>query len=215
MRIDSSYRVRAAGLVWMCAVQFFIAQAIVQYAWTTPFSLAGNFISDLGNTVCGMYNGLYVCSPWHLWMNISFSLQGFIILIGAILARPIFQRERLRTLVFVLLVLTGLGMIGVGIFTENVNNTGHVIAAGIQFVTGNIALIVVGLTGRSVDLKRGWFTGSVVLGIAGLAATLLFVNGYGLGLGVGRMERIAAYTFPVWLIAAGILLATKLSRKII
>ncbi len=213
MRTDCNYRVRAAGLVWMCAVQFFIAQAIVQYAWTTPYSLAGNFISDLGNTVCGMYNGLYVCSPWHQWMNISFLLQGFIILIGAILARPIFQRERLRTLVFVLLVLTGLGMIGVGIFPENVNNMGHVIAAGIQFVTGNIALVLIGVTGKNVGLRRRWFTLSVVLGTAGLAATLLFVNGYGLGLGVGGMERIAAYTFPVWLITAGLLLATKLSRK--
>ncbi len=104
-------------------------------------------------------------------------------------------------------------MIGVGIFPENVNNTGHVIGAGIQFVTGNLALIVIGVTGKSVDLKRGWFAASIVLGTAGLAATLLFVNGYGLGLGVGGMERMAAYTFPVWLIAAGLLITTKLSRK--
>ena len=111
--------------------------------------------------------------------------------------------------------MTGLGMIGVGIFPENVNNTGHVIGAGIQFVTGNLSLILIGLTGKTVDLKRGWFTASIGLGVAGLAATLLFVNGYGLGLGVGGMERIAAYTFPVWLIAAGLLFATKLSRKAI
>lgn len=215
MRIGSNYKVRAAGVVWMSAVQFFLAQIVVQSAWTTPFSLADNFVSDLGNTVCGMYNGLYVCSPWNVWMNISFSLQGIIILTGTILARPLFHREPLRMPVFILLILTGLGMIGVGIFPENVNNTGHVIAAGIQFVTGNLALILIGVTGKTVGLKRGWFTASVLLGIAGLAATLLFVNGYGLGLGVGGMERIAAYTFPVWLIAAGLLITTKLSHKAI
>lgn len=219
MQINSSFtsrdslRTRAAGVVWICAVQFFIAQVVVQSAWTTPFSLAENFISDLGNTECGIYNALYVCSPWNVWMNISFTLQGVIILTGAILAWPVFQRERLRWFVFVLLVLTGLGMIGVGIFPENINNTGHVIAAGLQFVTGNIALIVVGLTGKTMDVKRGWFIASIALGVSGLAATLLFVNGYGMGLGVGGMERVAAYTFPVWLIAAGFILAAKISPK--
>ena len=197
-------------MVWIFAVQFFIAQIVVQSAWTTQFSLAANFISDLGNTTCGMYNALYVCSPWHVLMNISFSLQGIIILAGAVLARPVFARERSSLLVFVLFVLTGLGMIGVGLFPEDVNNRGHVISAGVQFVTGNLALVLIGLTGKTIKLKRGWFAVSVMLGIAGLAATFLFVNGYGLGLGVGGMERVAAYTFPVWLIVAGYLLITKI-----
>ncbi len=205
-------RIRAAGATWICAVQFFIAQAVVQFAWTTPFSLAEHFISDLGNTTCGMYRALYVCSPWHVWMNISFSLQGVIILTGTALVVPLFQREPSRWIVISLFVLTGLGMIGVGVFPEDVNNSGHVISAGIQFVTGNTALIVIGSTGKTVNLKRSWFAASIILGVTGLAATILFVNGYGLGLGVGGMERIAAYTFPIWLIAAGLLILTQRER---
>ena len=201
-------RIRAAGAVWMCAVQFFIAQIVVQWAWTTPFSLADNFISDLGNTTCGIYNSSYVCSPWHTLMNISFSLQGVIILAGSILARPVFQRERSRALIFWLLALTGIGMIGVGLFPEDVSNRGHVISAGIQFITGNLAIALIGMRCKTVNLKRGWLVTSVILGVAGLSATFLFVSGYGLGLGIGGMERVAAYTFPVWLIAAGILLST-------
>ncbi len=201
-------RIRAAGAVWMCAVQFFIAQIVVQWAWTTPFSLADNFISDLGNTTCGVYNSSYVCSPWHTLMNISFSLQGVIILAGSILAWPVFQRERSQALIFWLLALTGIGMIGVGLFPEDVSNRGHVISAGIQFITGNLAIALIGIRCKTVNLKRGWLAASALLGIVGLAATLLFASGYGLGLGIGGMERVAAYTFPAWLIAAGILLST-------
>ena len=205
----ATLRIRAAGGVWICAAQFFVAQIVVQWAWTTPFSLADNFISDLGNTTCGIYNLYYVCSPWHTLMNISFSLQGVIILASSILVRPVFQRERYRALIFVLLALTGIGMVGVGLFPEDVSNRGHVISAGIQFVTGNLAIALIGMRCKTVNLKRGWFTASTVFGIAGLAATFLFVSGYGLGLGIGGMERVAAYTFPVWLIAAGILLNTR------
>ncbi len=45
-----SYKVRftAGGLIWICAVQFFVAQVVVQAAWTTLFSLANNYISDHG-----------------------------------------------------------------------------------------------------------------------------------------------------------------------
>ena len=63
------------AIVWMLAIQFFIAQIIVQSAWTTPFSLTANYISDLGNTTCGPYpvgSSMYVCSPWHAGMNASF-----------------------------------------------------------------------------------------------------------------------------------------------
>ena len=61
-----------AGIVWMSAAQFFVAQAVTQSRWTTPFSLATNYISDLGNTECAPYprgSDNFVCSPWHAAMN--------------------------------------------------------------------------------------------------------------------------------------------------
>jgi len=51
------------GLCWLSSVQFFIAQLWVALAWQRPFSLVHNFISDLGNTRCGLLNSeshLYV-----------------------------------------------------------------------------------------------------------------------------------------------------------
>jgi hypothetical membrane protein len=205
-------RVTAAGVIWICAVQFFAAQVITQARWTTPFSLATNYISDLGNTTCELYPavvGLYVCSPWHTLMNISFVLQGVIILVGAALARPAFAGLRWKTLVFALLVVTALGMVGVGLFPEDVNNRAHVISAGAQFITGNAAMIVLGIAANRAQQWRAFAVFSIAFGIAGLLATGLFAHGHGLGLGVGGMERVAAYTLPVWLITTGTLIVRK------
>jgi len=43
----------------------------------------------------------------------------------------------------------------------------------------------------------------IVAGVAGLVATALFVEEIYLGIGIGGMERIAAYEIPIWSIVAG------------
>jgi hypothetical membrane protein len=201
-----------AGVIWICAAQFFVAQVIAQSRWTAPFSLARNYISDLGNTTCGLYPtvaGSYVCSPWHPLMNMSFALQGAIILIGAVLARPALAGLRWKAFIFLLLSVTAIGMVGVGLFPEDVNHKAHVISAGTQFITGNAAMVVAGVAANRVKRWRAFAVVSTALGIAGLLATALFANGYGLGMGVGGMERVAAYTLPVWLITAGALMVRQ------
>lgn len=204
-------RLRIAGVVWMCAVQFFVAQAVAQSRWTTPFSLATNYISDLGNTTCGVYTGTgaFVCSPWHAVMNVSFVLQGVIIALGTVLARPAFAHGCTSNWVSVLLGITALCMVGVGLFPEDVNYRMHVISAGTQFITGNTAMLVFGIAARHGRHWRLFSSFSICFGVLGLAATGLFAQGYGLGLGVGGMERVAAYTLPLWLIAAGALMAKQ------
>jgi hypothetical membrane protein len=195
-------------MVWIGAIQFFVAQIVVQSRWTTPFSLADNFISDLGNTTCGVYagSGLYVCSPWYAAMNASFMLQGIIIGVGAWLARPALARGWAGAGLGILLWITAVGMVGVGAFPENVNNRAHVLSAGVQFITGNTAMVVFGCATRR-SARWGVFSGvSIWLGVVGLIATGVFAQGYGLGLGVGGLERVAAYTLPLWLIVTGVLL---------
>src|SRR6266496_1282580 len=123
---DTARTIRRGAIVWMLAIQFFIAQIIAQSAWTTPFSLTTNFISDLGNTSCGPYpvgSSKYVCSPWHAGMNLSFIVLGVIILLGAALIYQAFPPGRTRTIGLGLLALAGLGPILVGLFPENVNIT--------------------------------------------------------------------------------------------
>jgi hypothetical membrane protein len=202
--------VRLGAIVWMLAIQFFIAQFIVQSAWTTPFSLTTNYISDLGNTICAPYpagSNMYVCSPWHAWMNTSFILLGVIILGGAALIYRAFPPGRTRMVGLVLLALAGPGPILVGLFPENVNITPHAIGAAAHFISGNLAVAVLGIAIAAARRQPLLAACSIILGGLGLLATALFVSGHYLGMGVGGMERVAAYPLPVWLIVAGISVA--------
>jgi hypothetical membrane protein len=209
-----SRAIRQGAIIWIAAIQFFIAQIIVQSAWTTPFSLSANYISDLGNTACGPYpldSNMYVCSPWHAWMNASFVLLGLIILAGAALLWRAFPPRRARAIGMGLLALAGPGEILVGLFPENVNITPHSIGAAAHFVGGNLGIVVLGfaiVAGRQTGLAIF----SIVCGGLGLLATVLFITGHYLGLGIGGMERIAAYPLPLWLIVIGVSLHLRKYR---
>ena len=198
------------AIIWILAVEFFVAQIIVQSAWVTPFSLTQNFISDLGNTTCGPYpldSDSYVCSPWHAWMNASFILLGLIILVGATLVRTVLPRGLSRTTGLMLLALGGAGLIAVGIFPEDVNITYHRLGAAAHFVLGNLGMVALGIALVQARRQPALAVYSIVSGIVGLLATALFISDHYLGIGIGGMERVAAYPLPLWLIVAGISLA--------
>lgn len=203
---------RVAALLWLFSAQFFLAQAIVQSAWSTPFSLTQNFISDLGNTVCAAYpagSEMYVCSPWHLWMNASFILFGLTIPLGAGFAREAFRPGLLRTAALVLLAIAGPGYIAVGLVPENVNITPHKVGAGFVFVSGNLGLALLGLEVLATFRKTILAIALTALGIVGFIATALLVSGNYLGTGIGGMERIAAYPLPIGLIMVGLFLVQQ------
>ena len=198
---------KAGAFVWICAAQFFVMQAVVQLAWTTPFSLTRNYISDLGNTACGQYpagSGRWVCSPWHAAMNASFALQGLIIAAGALLLRRVFPGGTARAAGIVLLVLGGIGNVLVGLYPENVDILRHSIGAAGILILGNLGLIPLGAALARDPRRTGLARAAVACGVAGLAAMALFMTGYFAGLGVGGMERVAAYVLPAWLVAAGV-----------
>lgn len=199
-------KVPIAAVLWLSSIQFFLAQAIVQSAWTTPFSLTQNFISDLGNTACAPYpvgSDNYVCSPWHFGMNASFVLLGITILMGAALARAAFRAGGLREIALVLLALAGPGYVAVGLYPENVDITPHKIGAGFVFVSGNLGLALLGFAIQQTLRRTRLAISLAVLGIAGFTATVLLVTGRYLGIGIGGIERVAAYPLPVGLMMAG------------
>lgn len=193
-------------MLWASSIQFFVAQFVVQSAWTAPFSLARNFISDLGNTVCGFYppgSGNFVCSPWHAVMNASFIVLGLTIVPGALMLRPAFTTRAPAKWGLALVALAGAGYWLVGLFPENVNLLPHKLGAGVQFVGGNLGLAQLGIAMLRSRQRPGLATWLGVSGVAGLTATALFVTGHYLGLGIGGMERVAAYPLPLGLAVAG------------
>lgn len=199
--------IQLASIIWILAVQFFIAQVVVQSAWTTPFSLKQNFISDLGNTTCAPYppgSDSYVCSPWHAGMNASFILLGLMILSGGALGRSAFPRGWFRAVGLTLLWLAGAGIILVGVYPENENIELHRLGAAGHFVLGNLAMVILGIALMQSRDRHALAVYSIVSGVVGLVATALFINDHFLGLGIGGMERVAAYPLPLWLIVVGL-----------
>ena len=197
---------RTGAIAWVLAAQFFITQVVVATAWPRQFSLKDDYISDLGNTFCGAYpsgSGHLVCSPWHVAMNVSFMVLGVTMIIGAFRTRGAFPAGWVRELAVLLFTLAGLGVIVVGIYPENTDNARHVLGAGLNFVGGNIAMIVFGLALAQRATHRGLMWFSVVAGVLGMTATALFTFGHFLGIGLGGMERVAAYPMTVWQIVAG------------
>lgn len=197
---------RLGPSIWIFAVQFFIMQGVVALAWSTPFSLSTNFISDLGNTACAAYptgSEHFVCSPWYGWMNASFIALGLTIVLGTILNRHRFGRGALVTTALLLLALSGIGVLLVGLYPENASLSAHKIGAGLNFVGGNLGIALLGVALLREHQHRGLALYSVLSGSVGLAGTALFVQGTYLNLGIGGMERVAAYPIPLWLMFAG------------
>ncbi len=75
-----------AGL-WLFCFQFFVGEQIARLGWPGHYSMARNYISDLGAVRC---DGAATCSSLHWVMNGSFVLQGLLIVFGTVLVRSFF-----------------------------------------------------------------------------------------------------------------------------
>lgn len=199
-------RIRWGASLWASSIQFFVAQVIVALGWTASYSLATRYISDLGNTACAPYpigSPTYVCSPWHIGMNASFVLLGITMCAGAVLIAGTFRPGWLRLSGLGLIAVAGIGVFLVGLFPENENIAAHTLGAGLNFVCGNLGMVVLGMAGAERRVSRRFDLLTASLGVLGLLGTWLFVSGRYLGIGQGGMERVAAYPLTVWLILAG------------
>ena len=143
------------------------------------YSTSENYISDLG------------VGPSALVFNSSVFLLGVLVVCGAY-----FIQKALNSRFFSLLVIiTGVGAIGVGVFTEDAGIL-HTIFSLITFLFGGLSAIA------SSKLEKSPLSyTSIVLGAMSLVALGLFAVGIYFGLGKGGMERLIAY--PVLLWAAG------------
>jgi hypothetical membrane protein len=196
-------------VLWITSAQFFIVQLIVAAGWPTGYSVRNNTISDLGNTVCGVYSDRFVCSPWYTWMNASFVFLGFSMILGSLLLYQQFGRNLGSKLGFILMGIGGLGTAMVGLFPANVAGAMHGIGAFLPFFLGNIGLIFFGWYLPLSPLFK-FFT--VFIGIFSLSAFVLFISGNYLGLGIGGMERLVAHPQTIWLIIFGYYVSSRMLR---
>jgi hypothetical membrane protein len=207
-RSASERRLLVGGAAWVLTVLYFVGQIVAQAAWTTPYSLIDNRVSDLGSTACGRTAAnTLICSPLYAVMNLTFVLTGVLILVGLLLTRWMCPRRRLTAWGLVLLGVAGVGTMLIGLSPENVNVVLHVIGA-LNIPAGNVAMILLGLAiWRD---RRGMASFSVVTGVVGLLGMLagpflVILTGHGGGLA----ERIALYPLIIWLVVSGIGILTR------
>jgi hypothetical membrane protein len=153
-------------------------------------------------------------------MNLSFVAIGLTMAAGAVLARPAFAPGVRRAVAVGLFAIAGAGVIAVGLFPENEQNDWHTLGAALNFAAGNLALILFGLSWKAARADAGALAGrpftlfSTLLGMVGLiAAGTLAAEAWG-SLGVGTVERLAAYPQPIWQMCAGLAIWGRTSGTI-
>jgi hypothetical membrane protein len=170
------YSKRIAGLLSFVGASQFLIFMLISEALYPGYSISENMISDLG---IGSTAGLF---------NSSIIVLGLLIILSAITFHS-FHKNNIFT---ILMILTGMGAIGVGLFPENMSPY-HEIFAGITFVFGGLSEIL------SFALLRFPMSIAVIfLGGLTLGSLVLFVLGIHLGLGPGGMERMIVYPVILW-----------------
>jgi hypothetical membrane protein len=185
---------RIAGILFLVASTQFIFGLVVAETLYPDYSVADNYISDLG------------VGPSSMVFNSSASLFGVLSLIGAYFL-PRTADFRGLTL---LLILMAIGAMGVGIFTSAFSTTIHGVVSLMAFGFGGLSAIasfqVSKLPLSAVNVTLGVMTlGALALFAAGLVTTGSLTSNeppaseFFLGIGPGGMERMIVYPALIWL----------------
>jgi hypothetical membrane protein len=167
---------KVAGALFFVASSQFAIGLIVAESLFPGYSVSTNYVSDLG---VGRSAAIF---------NSSVFLMGLLILF----ATYFLQRSSDFNVLTVFLVLTGVGAMGVGVFTEDFGII-HGVVSLIAFLFGGLSAIT------SFKLLRLPFSIlAVILGVMSLSALSLFAAGIDLSLGPGGMERMILYPILAW-----------------
>ena len=175
---------KVAGALILIAVTQFVLGVIVSEALYPGYSVSDNYISDLG------------VGPSSMIFNSSVFLMGLLLIIGAYFLQRAFD----FTMLTVLLALTAVGVMGVGVFTEDFGAI-HGVVSLMAFLFGGLSAIfsVICSYVHGFKLVKMPFSAlGIILGLMTLGALGLFVVKIYLGLGAGGMERMIAYPILMW-----------------
>jgi hypothetical membrane protein len=175
---------RIAGTLFFVAASQFVLVLVVAEALYPGYSISANYISDLG------------IGPSAIYFNSSVFFMGLLLLIGSYFL----QRAVDYKMLTVLLVLTSVGAMGVGVFTEDFGII-HTVVSLIAFLFGGLSAIFSAVCSYIHDsklLRMQFSIIAVILGLMALGALVLLGSNMDLGLGVGGIERMIAYPLLMW-----------------
>ncbi len=147
-------------------------------------------------------------------MNLSFVVLGITMISGALIFAKRLNVNYYAKFGFWCMAAAGFGTILVGVFPESTIDAVHSIGASLPFVFGNLGMILIGCCMDRLPKVLRLFT--ILSGVLGLLALVLFIFDIYLGLGIGGMERVVAYPQTIWMIVFGwVLGCKKASRQLV
>jgi len=174
----------AGALIFVAVTQFALCLTISE-ALYSGYSIYGNYISDLG------------VGPSSIIFNSSVFLLGLLLIIGTYFLQRAFREYKALT---VMLILTSIGAMGVGVFTEDFEMM-HSVVSFIAFLFSGLSAIFSVICSRVHKfklLKMPFSIITVILGVMCHGALLVFIGKIDFGLGVGGIERMIVYPVLMW-----------------
>jgi hypothetical membrane protein len=172
------------------AAQFVLGLLIAEFLYP-GYNASANYISDLGATCHDKSCIIY--QPSAYIFNTSIFIFGCIVFFVSYFI----WREFQNCMISPLFTITGMGMIGVGLFPETAGIF-HTIASFITFFFGGLSAIG---TYKLANPPFAYL--SVIMGMISLIVLALFGSKIFLGLGPGGMERMIAYPLLIWVLGLG------------
>ncbi|MFF4607245.1 DUF998 domain-containing protein [Streptomyces sp. NPDC001339] len=206
---------RIGAAAWLlAAVQILVVQLVVESGWHTPYSWAQYNISDLGNVLCQIWDSTrprYVCSPLHDAMNISFVVHGALLLAGTLLTGACWGRSRISAGARILLAVSAGGWVLVGLVPADIDENLHVLGAMLIMGLGNLGLLCAGFAPADSLFGR---LRPLTLAMAALAvlAAWMFFGQHDPGMGMGGLERIAAFALDAWILVMALAILRARAR---
>jgi len=191
----SRYSAAGGGLLLVSTLGYFFSIQISQFIDGEKYNVANNFVSDLG-TMCRAASVLgRVCVelPSHNLFDYSSTALGVCLFVCSALFYAAYHSKVFTPLV----ALSGVGVFGVGVFTE-ATPAEHKVFSLMTFLFGGLAAIA------SYKIIRGLFGYfSVAMGAATILFLFLDSELVGLGLGIGGAERMVVYPELLWAMCFG------------
>ncbi|WP_409331832.1 DUF998 domain-containing protein [Trujillonella humicola] len=194
----SSVRLRLGALLWLLTLQFFVVEAVVAAGYE-GYSRIDDTISLLGSSV----------SPGATAMNVSFVVQGVLVLGGLVLLRPLLLGRGAQVATAMLAVAAG-GLVIVGLLPVGEADGWHRFGAALFLLGCGGGLIGLAYAVRPRSEAVG--TTLALLGLLSSAMTVFYLTAATGMLGEGGTERAAAYPLPIGLAVTAVALL-RLGRR--
>lgn len=195
----SSARLRLGALLWLLTLQFFVVETVVASAYE-GYSHIDDTISLLGSSSV---------SPDAVLMNVSFVVQGALVLGGLVLLRPLLI-GRGAQVATAALATAAAGAVIVGLLP--LGQSWHDFGAALYLLGTAIGLVGLAYAVRPRSEALG--TTLALLGLVSSAMTVFFAAAVTGLLGEGGTERAAAYALPIGLAVTAVALLRLGNRPI-